>query len=329
MDKHQQLTTALKRLLQAKERTPGTFVRMSQQFMMMAIDVVKPVIAAEPLLLRLTAPYHVIGDIHGQFYDLLRIFDQLGTPKDTKYLFLGDYVDKGDQNIETIMILIIYKILHPENIYLLRGNHEISEVNEIHGFKQECITRYSNRLWLAFNDLFSYFPLAAIINDKIFAVHGGISPEMDDIQMLDTIERPIPIPAGMILDFILSEPDPFTLKWNKNPKGQSYVYGSKQANSFLEKNQLDVIVRSHQMVDEGFEFPFEPDRSVVTVYSAPYNPAIGTKNSGAVLNIDDELQCTFTEIKPIERRPGRASMNKSALDTILHSSGVLRQSLRI
>ena len=301
METHIQLTNALKKLLLAKERKPGTPVRLTQQFIVLVCETVKNVISQEPVLLHLSAPTHVVGDIHGQFYDLLRIFEKIGNPQNTKYVFLGDYVDRGDQSIETVVLLFIYKILYPENVFLLRGNHEIAEINELHGFKSECITRYSSRMWVLFNDVFNYLPIAAIIGNKIFAVHGGISPEVVDVNMLETIERPLPNPEGFVLDFLTSDPDPFSLKWGKNPRGSSYIYGAPQAHNFLDKNELDVIVRAHQMVDEGFEFPFEPDRCVVTVFSAPYMIDV-IKNPAAVMNIDDKLCCTFTTIQPIERR---------------------------
>ena len=316
METHLQLTNNLKRLLQAKERKPGTLVRLTQQFLILTCETVKPVIAAEPIVLRLDAPVHIVGDIHGQFYDLLRIFEKIGSPENTKYVFLGDYVDRGEQSIEVIAILLIYKILYPENIYLLRGNHEISEINQIHGFKSECITRYSNRLWGIFNDVFNYFPIAAIIGDKIFCTHGGISPEISQISALESIERPIQSPQGFVLDFLVSDPDPFALKWSKNPRGSSYVFGAPQVHSFLDKNDLDLIVRAHQMVDQGFEFPFEPDRCLVTVFSAPSESSLGVKNPGAIMNVDSALCCTFTEIYPIERR-SQYKYKKNFLDDML------------
>lgn len=321
MEIHEQLENGLKRLHLAKGRKPGTLVRLTQQFLIQVCELVQPIFKNESIILKLSAPIHVVGDLHGQFYDLLRLFEIIGNPSEQKFIFLGDYVDRGTQSIEVITILFIYKILYPDNIFLLRGNHETAEINESNGFKTECTTRYSHRLWQTFNEVFKYMPLAAIIGEKIFAVHGGISPEVTDLSFFNSIERPLASPAGAILDFMVSDPDPFTLKWDKNPRGASFLYGAPQVHQFLDANNLEVLVRGHELVEDGFEFPFEPDRCTVTVYSAPY----GAANKGAVMNIDDKYCCTFTEIPPLDRRVGR---NKtSILDELLKPMSNLSKSL--
>ncbi|EAX91442.1 Ser/Thr protein phosphatase, putative [Trichomonas vaginalis G3] len=321
MEIHEQLETGLKRLHLAKSRKPGTYVRLTQQFLIQVCDLALPVFKNEKFILKLSAPIHVVGDIHGQFYDLLRMFDLIGLPTNEKFLFLGDYVDRGTQSIEVVTLLFLYKILYPDNIFLLRGNHETAEINENQGFKAECTSRYSHRLWLAFNEVFKYLPIGAVIGDKIFAVHGGISPEVTDLSFFDSVERPIASPVGAILDYMVSDPDPYKLKWDKKPRGASYVYGAPQIHEFLDANNLEVLVRGHEMVEDGFEFPFEPDRCTVTVFSAPY----GQSNKGAVMNIDQNYCCTFTEIPPLERRIGRG--RNSILDDILAPMTSLSKSL--
>lgn len=128
------------------------------------------------MLLELEAPIKICGDVHGQYSDLLRLFEYGGYPPDANYLFLGDYVDRGKHSIETICLLMAYKIKFEENFFLLRGNHECSSINRLYGFYDECKRRYSIKLWKTFIDAFNCFPVAAIIDEKILCMHGGLSP---------------------------------------------------------------------------------------------------------------------------------------------------------
>ena len=154
----------------------------------------KEIFLKQPVFLELCSPLNICGDIHGQYYDLLRLFEYGGCPGDANYLFLGDYVDRGNNSIETICLLFAYKIKYPEIFFLLRGNHEASNINKIYGFYDECKRRYSIKLWKIFCDTFNCLPIAALIDDKILCMHGGISPELHDLDQLRKIIRPTDIP---------------------------------------------------------------------------------------------------------------------------------------
>ena len=117
-----------------------------------------------------------------------------GYPPETNYLFLGDYVDRGRQSIETLCLLFAYKIKYPESVFLLRGNHECQNISRIYGFWEECRRRYSIKLWKTFINLFNHFPVAAIIEDKILCMHGGISPDLDELDRINKLQRPSEIP---------------------------------------------------------------------------------------------------------------------------------------
>ena len=239
---------------------------------------------------------NICGDIHGQFYDLLQLFELGGYPPDKNYLFLGDYVDRGRQSIETICLLLAYKIKYPENFFLLRGNHECSSVNRVYGFYDECKRRYSIKLWKNFIDVFNCLPIAAVIDDSIFCCHGGLSPELIFISQIKNILRPTDVPDyGLLCDILWSDPDENTTDFfGVNERGISVTFSKKLLEQFLKDNNLDMLIRAHQVVEEGYEF--FGDKKCVTVFSAP-NYCGMFDNSGAMIVVDENLKCYFNVIK--------------------------------
>ena len=239
---------------------------------------------SQPIFLELESPITVCGDIHGQYPDLLKLFEIGGFPPNTNYIFMGDYVDRGKQSMECICLLLCYKIKYDENFFLLRGNHECGSINRIYGFFDECKRRYNVKLWKNFVDLFNCLPIAASIDDKIFIVHGGLSPELKLIENLNKIMRPTDVPEeGLICDLLWSDPE-----------GVSCTFNEKVLKNFLEKNDLDLLCRAHQVVEDGYEF--FGNRQLVTVFSAP-NYCGEFDNNGAIMDVDEELMCSFKVIK--------------------------------
>ena len=188
------IESIIEKLLSVKGNKPGKTVDLKEDEIKYLIEKSTSIIKEQKMLLELEAPIKVCGDIHGQYYDLLRIFEHCGYPGDSSYLFLGDYVDRGKQSLETVCLLMAYKIKYPTKMYLLRGNHESSITNRIYGFYDECRRRYNVRLWKNFTDLFNYLPVAALIDDKIFCMHGGLSPELKSTNQISDIHRPTEIP---------------------------------------------------------------------------------------------------------------------------------------
>lgn len=190
------------------------------------------------------------GDIHGQYYDLLRLFDYGGFPPRSNYLFLGDYVDRGKHSLETICLLLAYKIKYPENFFLLRGNHECASVNRIYGFYDECKRRYNVRLWKIFTDCFNCLPVAAVIDEKIVCMHGGISPELQNLDQIRRIRRPTDVPSsGLLCDILWSDPSSEIQGWGPNERGVSCTFGPDRVHNFLQRNHLDLLCRAHQVPD--------------------------------------------------------------------------------
>ena len=140
--------------------------------------------------MKIGEPIVIVGDLHGQFYDLIHMLEKAGDPADINYLFLGDYVDRGKQSLETICLLLAYKIKYPENFFILRGNHECASINRIYGFYDECKRRYNIKLWKTFTDCFNCLSIAAIIDEKIFTMHGGLSPDLNSMEQIRRVMRP-------------------------------------------------------------------------------------------------------------------------------------------
>ena len=288
----------IEKLLAVRGNKPGKQVDLKEEEIKFLIDKSLPIIKEQKMLIELEAPLHVCGDIHGQYYDLLRIFEHCGYPGDHNYLFLGDYVDRGKQSLETICLLLCYKIKYPEKVTLLRGNHESSVTNRIYGFYDECKRRYNVRLWKSFTELFNYLPVAAIIDDKILCMHGGLSPELKNIQNISEISRPTDIPdTGLLCDLLWSDPDKEAQEYDENDRGVSVIFGEKIVQDFNKKNDLDLIIRAHQVVDDGYEFFAQ--RQLITIFSAP-NYCGEFDNSAGIMIIDESLTCSLKVLRPVE-----------------------------
>jgi serine/threonine-protein phosphatase PP1 catalytic subunit len=285
-------------LLSVRGNKPGKQVDLKDEEIRFLIDKSQAIIREQKMLVELEAPLHVCGDIHGQYYDLLRIFEHCGYPGEYNYLFLGDYVDRGKQSLETICLLLCYKIKYPDKVTLLRGNHESSVTNRIYGFYDECKRRYNVKLWKSFTELFNFLPVAALIDDKILCMHGGLSPDLKSINNITEIQRPTDIPdTGLLCDLLWSDPDKEATEYDENDRGVSVIFGEKVVTDFNKKNDLDLIIRAHQVVDDGYEF--FANRQLITIFSAP-NYCGEFDNSAGIMIIDDSLTCSLKVLRPVE-----------------------------
>ncbi len=295
---NQRLDKLINKLLLAKEYKPNTEVDLEEDEIKWIIFKSYDIILKQPVFIELDSPINVCGDVHGQFYDLLRLFNYGGEPPKANYLFLGDYVDRGKQSLETICLLLCYKIKFPNKVTLLRGNHESSVTNRIYGFYDECKRRYNVRIWRSFTDLFNFLPVAALIDEKILCMHGGLSPELKNLQNIENISRPTDIPdSGLLCDLLWSDPDKEVLEYDENDRGVSVIFGEKIVQDFNKKNDLDLIIRAHQVVDDGYEFFAQ--RQLITIFSAP-NYCGEFDNSAGIMIIDESLTCSLKVLRPVE-----------------------------
>lgn len=238
-------------------------------FVRYLLSAIESVLIKEPNTLMIDGPVNICGDIHGQLNDLLEIFSRGGNPNQTRYLFLGDYVDRGSKSLDVICLLFALKIKYPNNIFLLRGNHESPVMFKRHGFSKELKKKLGKDFAKLFSRAFNYLPIAAVVNNKIFCVHGGLSPELKSLDDIGSIDRFRDIPDdGLFSDLLWSDPDARINDYGPSERGDTYTYGKRVTREFLENNSLDLIIRGHQVCMEGFNYPFDPLRCVITIFSA-------------------------------------------------------------
>lgn len=242
----------------------------------------------------LQSPIVICGDIHGQLDDLLFLFEVSVPKPGQKYLFMGDYVDRGYFSLNTFLYLICLKLKYPDCYYLLRGNHESRQVSQMYGFYNECVLNYGHAgIWMLCNEVFDLLPLAALIDKDIFSVHGGLSPSLPTIEMISLQKRQDELPSsGALCDLCWSDPENVK-KWVQNNRGAGYLFGENEVRNFNHINHLKLITRSHQLAMDGFQYYFEkqgqknknePQGPIVTVWSAP-NYSYRSGNKATVMKL--------------------------------------------
>ena len=268
------------------------------------VDKAYEIFQKEESLLKITAPLYICGDIHGQYYDLLRVFDILNYPPQSTFLFLGDYVDRGKQSLECLLLLLCLKIQFPEKIFLIRGNHESEALNKIYGFFDECKRRLSIKCFKKITNLFNIMPISALINENILCMHGGLSKDLQNVEQINKILRPTEVPdEGLLCDLLWSDPnDQLNEDFGSNERNVSITFSKDYVKNFVEKNNLDLICRAHQVVEEGFEF--FADMKLVTIFTAP-NYMGEFDNNGGILEVGEDLLCKFHILRPNIERSGK------------------------
>jgi len=264
----------------------------------------------EPNLLILKDPIVVCGDIHGQFFDLLRLFEAGGDPAKNQYLFLGDYVDRGCFSMECLIYLYALKLSSPYTFWMLRGNHECRHLTLFFNFRDECVYKYDLELWELIMDSFDCLPISATVNGKFLAIHGGLSPDIHTLEDISSINRFQEIPReGPFCDLMWADPVPDEdKKYNADPNSLektpvtqwfshnetrqcSYYFGVSAVANFLESNELISIIRAHEACFDGYKFQFiskEEVPRVITIFSAP-NYCDVYKNKAACIKFHNDV----------------------------------------
>lgn len=287
---------------------------LTEQEVRQLCELAKKILQEESNVHPIRCPVTISGDIHGQFHDLMELFRIGGFPPDTNYLFLGDYVDRGYFSVECVSLLLCFKVRYRERITVLRGNHETRQITQIYGFYDECVRKFgSPSVWKCFTELFDFLPLTALIDNKIFTQHGGLSPSISQLQEVRQIDRFTEVPhEGAMCDLLWSDPDE-RMGWGVSPRGAGYTFGQDMSEKFLQENGLNIIARAHQLIMDGYNWCH--DNQVVTIFSAP-NYCYRCGNQAAIMEIDENLGHNFVQFDPAPRR-GEPAIGKPPVDYFL------------
>jgi len=263
---------------------------------------IKKLFSSYPSLIDIEIPeghvFNVCGDTHGQYYDLLNIFDTNGHPsEENPYLFNGDYVDRGSFSFELVMTLFAYKLLYPNHVHLMRGNHETINMNRMYGFEGEVTQKYSKKCFDLFTEVFNWLPLCACLNKKVIVVHGGLFSKdgvtLDDIRKISRNRQPPD--EGLMCELLWSDPSPFPGR-SPNKRGVGVAFGPDVTHKFLKDNNLEMVVRSHEVKEEGYLV--EADGKLVTVFSAPnYCDSVG--NKGALIRFNHNMTPKYVQFDAV------------------------------
>lgn len=245
----------------------------------------------EEFCIVLKGKWVIVGDIHGDICSLIRIFTTMGYPPETHYLFLGDYVDRGNYSIEVMTLLLSLKVLYSDSIYLIRGNHETRNVTMSYGFYEECCTKMTESIYEEFISLFDELPLVALINGRVFCSHGGISQNANDFLKIFNFSKPKTSDKSkkqqIVHDLLWSDPCSSIdfYDHNNDRGGKTFIFGEKALDSFLKENEFTCVIRGHQTCMNGYDKPFGNEKCWTVFSSADY---CETWNYAAVLVIEED-----------------------------------------
>jgi protein phosphatase len=293
------------------ERSPSDQIGVSIPLPVFTEDTILPICEAAknhferlPVVLDLRAPFYVVGDIHGHIFDLVRIFTLTTIPPRSRLLFLGDYVDRGEYSVEVITLLFSFMILHPDNVVLLRGNHEFRSMNSSYGFANEVASVYPSRKIHDFmNQAFMYMPLVAIVDKVVFCVHGGIAPTVTSLDRLMRLRSPIlTYDISPVSELVWSDPVGELDTFDASSRGLGVHFGVKALEQFLENLGMRMVIRAHRCVQTGIS-RFADDKLYTVFSCSGYE---GSNNRCGLLFLDEQVHVEFFSLPVLDQIP-RAS----------------------
>jgi len=258
--------------------------KIEEEHVRILCEQCKALLQKEDNVHNVPTPCVFVGDIHGQWYDLVEMFKKAGGyPPDKCFLFLGDYVDRGYYSVESVCLVMALKVRYPDKVWMIRGNHESRQITQVYGFYDECLRKYGTpNIWKEFCDLFDYMPLSTLVDDFVFCVHGGLSPKIDTLDDIRKLDRVMEIPSeGPICDLIWSDPDD-RVGWGVSPRGAGFTFGSTITEQWNHVNNLNLTVRAHQLVMEGYQWTHE--KNLLTLFSCP-NYCYRCGNMAAIMDV--------------------------------------------
>ena len=253
----------------------------------------------EKTVLQVNQDVTVVGDLHGHLLDLFRILKEFGFPPTRKYLFLGDIVDRGEFSMETLILILVMKVLWPRSVFVIRGNHEFSEMWEHCGFLREIEYCYTDlNVPTMLQNMFACVPIGALVYDKILCIHGGIGPSVKEVSMIQNLYKPIySFDQGIITDLLWSDPSDTVDEFGPSPRGTGHLYGAVSLAKFINDNKLDLLVRGHECIETGVQYAL--DNKVVTVFSAStYCNAMN--NVAGILHLKKEAEPEAVTFRPLK-----------------------------
>ncbi|KAL7060259.1 hypothetical protein AAHC03_09312 [Spirometra sp. Aus1] len=299
--------------------------KLHRRYAMVMIKQFYDILRHLPTMVEIDVPdgakFTVCGDVHGQFYDLVNIFELNGLPStNNPYLFNGDFVDRGSFSVECIFTLIGFKLLYPDHFFMSRGNHESENMNQMYGFEGEVKSKYNAEMAEVFTEVFNWLPLCHLINSRILVMHGGLFSKEDvKLQDLKTIDRNRQPPdSGLMCELLWS--DPMDGKGRAPSKrGVGCQFGPDVTEDFCKRNGLDMIIRSHEVKNEGYEVAH--NGRCITVFSAP-NYCDTMRNRGAFIVFrgskkPGEMKPEFTSFKEVPHPQVRPMAYANSLLSLL------------
>lgn len=227
---------------------------------------------------------------------------------------MGDYVDRGYYSVETVTLLVALKVRFKDRLTILRGNHESRQITQVYGFYDECLRKYGNaNVWKYYTDLFDLLPLTAVVENQIFCLHGGLSPNLDTLEQIRKIDRQVEVPhEGPMCDLLWSDPDD-RHGWGISPRGAGFTFGQDISQNFNHTNSLKLVARAHQLVMNGYNWSHE--KAIVTIFSAP-NYCYRCGNEAGIMEVDEQMNYNFLVFDPAPRR-GEPHVTKRTPDYFL------------